>query len=159
MALHDVAKTIKRNSPNPNGHDLPGVARMSYGTNSSNLTTDANASAAAALLNGDLRLVLSGTVSIDATSCTAGVVKQQSIPHGLSYIPLALVFFTPDNSVYIPLPNSDAILAQIGSHLGFTEWAWATVDATNLVINFFPGSTANYNIQTYRYYLFQQTAN
>lgn len=152
----------------PNTHDTSFVEnfpiinkpRDAHGTNSSNIVTDASSSTSdIPMKNGDFRLCQSGTATLDATGATSGVMIQTTIPHGLSYIPIPIVtIFDSTNSNYVTLPWSNTLSAS-GGAVVFNTWFWCDSDATNLYINFLPSATTNYGTWTFRYYLFQQTAN
>lgn len=102
------------------------------------------------------KIVKSGTIAVP-TNVTSGVPLITLIPHGLSYVPIPLIYFTFDGSSYQQLPAATGF-AVTSVFVGFNDWIYATTDATNIEIVFYSAVTGNYGTLNYKYFLLQESA-
>lgn len=102
-----------------------------------------------------LKVVSTGTTSINANA-TAGIPIEVTIAHGLSFVPIPLVFMNNGGNYY-PLPTYTG-LGTSGGNIAFNNWIDCATTSSNLVISFTSGSTANWGTFTFKYYLLQESA-
>lgn len=102
------------------------------------------------------KIVSSGTTTLNANA-TAGVPIVVTVPHGQTFVPIPLAFYDYTAGDYTQLPNSTG-LSTSGGQVTLNNWSWVSTDSTNLYIHFYSGSTSNWGIFTYKYYLLQETA-
>lgn len=114
-------------------------------------------SLASALETNSFRIVVSGTVSVQASGNTNNTT---TIPHNLGFTPIPFCFLSAsNNTVFYPLPQWTSLTRDDVNHvINFATWIDCNVDSNNLNIEFFNSlNTTNgpFNVQ---YYLLQQSS-
>lgn len=102
------------------------------------------------------KVLLSGTLTVDYTASTG--IAETSIAHGLTGVPAAQVFID-SGGLYQPTPYN----ASTAAGLTYVVYDWY-VDATDftcriLKYNVVGGTYASDSSVSFKYYLFQETAN
>lgn len=172
MALHDISKSITRESPYVSGNDqLDAGAVMAHGTHSVHYTQDPTDTSAR---NGKFYIVKSGSVTIPTQITTvdpgagnwaptetllATIPHNLANPNGDPIYPSIIAFYNTSNGWH-PLPHTDMITF-------FNTLAWwtftAQVDAANIYFYFramsYNGLSGIGAGLTFKYYLLLQTSN
>jgi hypothetical protein len=104
----------------------------------------------------NLKIVATGTLDVDANGVTAGVPKTTTFTHDLGYVPIPLVFFTPDG-YYRQLPFG--LKSTAAGNVVFTTWIECWTNTTQLGVDFIGGASGDYGSFTMRYYLLRESAN
>lgn len=106
------------------------------------------------------KIAVRGTINWVATSAMTNGIYTKVIPHGLGYVPSAMVYFGDSGSNYWPLPFSNPGVS--GGNIVNNEYYSYVVDATNLTIRVILSSSVIYGIGNtliFTYYLLQESAN
>lgn len=96
-------------------------------------------------------------VKIDATAASAGVALTATVTHGLGYAPIPLVFIVINNG-YSQLPTPGG-MSVAGGAIVMSSWCSCSTNETELTIEFYPATSGNLGVKTFKWYLLQERAN
>lgn len=103
---------------------------------------------------GFLELVKTGT-GVFTPNMSALTIN--SVPHGLDYTPLALVYGDYDGALY-PLPFCTGFAADDTVFVGFNNWFYFVIDESELELIFINPNSLEWGDIPYRYFLYRQVA-
>lgn len=103
----------------------------------------------------------SGTIEVPADSSGVGTTASVNIPHGLSFVPLALFFseLKPGSGNYYSQATQVASLSELPETDIDTDADSASIDATNLTLTFRNFNTTTARTISYKYIIFGDSGN